>query len=604
MACHRCNRKKIRCSKTVPCNHCVRLGLDCVFPGPGRAPRRKKRPLKAELVARLKSLEQELTELTGGSDRAEARRAGPGAADDGTLIVDGDSTQYLNHEALIGLGGQIKELQDIVASSGETTEAPDKGCAEPEQGNDTNYFVFGYSSLAYSLREYHPNTTHSLWLWQTYEQNVAPVVAIFHKLSLHRMITKASTNSEYLDRSSEAVVFAVYFAAATSLRPDDCLRYLGEEHSVVLQRYRFATQQALSRAGFLQSRCLPVLQATVLFLTCLRGAGDADFVWTMVAAVHRLAQGLGIHRDGTHFGLTPFETEMRRRLWWSIYLLDTQSSESYPTGNLITEGSYDTRLPLNINDSDIAPESIALPEEHVGFSEMTFCLIRCEMTVFVRRTTNTGSSVHEDLDLESRLYELEKIHARLQERYLRFCDVSIPIQWTTATVIRLALARLWLVTHLPQWQLNDLASVSPNQEQLFLTAVEVVEFAYLLETDPRTSKWSWLFESYMQWHAVTFILAEMCAQAPSPETDRARDYQRGGVMMKPISRLMEQAAAVHGRTATNVDSTLRLIADPEASKFTAPLIDGHETENATLSRSGEDMAPMEFLNEVMLGENT
>lgn len=47
----------------------------------------------------------------------------------------------------------------------------------------------------------------------------------------------------------------------------------------------------------------------------------------MTAAVHRIAHGLGLHRDGTRFGLSPFETETRHRLWWSIYLLDLRASE-------------------------------------------------------------------------------------------------------------------------------------------------------------------------------------------------------------------------------------------------------------------------------------
>ena len=70
-----------------------------------------------------------------------------------------------------------------------------------------------------------------------------------------------------------------------------CLHYLGEEHSTVLQRLRFAVQQALARAGFLTTRNLAVLQATVSFLTCLRRPEDADFVWTMSAVVLRLARG-------------------------------------------------------------------------------------------------------------------------------------------------------------------------------------------------------------------------------------------------------------------------------------------------------------------------
>ncbi|EED18340.1 conserved hypothetical protein [Talaromyces stipitatus ATCC 10500] len=405
--------------------------------------------------------------------------------------------------------------------------------------------------MAVSLSVFHPTMAHRRILWNVFEENVIPVVMIFHKPSIRDIMASVAADGSGIDRALEAVIFAVYFAAVTSMDPEQCAETLGEDHSYLQQHYR-----------------------TTLFLTCLRAPEDAAFVWTMTAAVHRMAQGLGLHRDGTYFGLSPFEVEIRRRLWWSIYLLDSRSSEFRAIGPQITEHSYDTRLPLNIDDSALSPDSIEAPEEKVGFTEMTFCLARCEMIVRHRRFhlnihSGTSSSQGEQTShqLGERMHALEQISGQLQDRYLRSCDVSVPIQWVTATVIRLALARSWLIAHLPERvtaeeiTLRGTSSVQdPTREQLFQTAVEVLEFAYLLDTDPRTKQWSWFFESYPQWHSVVFVLSELCARPRTILTDRAwavtvravarwtnTDFRKGGITLKIILQLMEQAATAHGR---------------------------------------------------------
>lgn len=464
------------------------------------------------------------------------------------------------------MAGKIKELQDLVESPNNRSEDTDEHSGLKENIHNDTYFLFGYSCFAESLRGFHPSTPQSQLLWDIYQQNVAPVIMIFHKPALQKLIGKASTDPDALNRTSEAVVFAVYFASITSMGPEERQRCLGEDHHSALQRYRFATQQALARAGFLQSRSLPLLQAAVLFFTCLRQPGDAEFVWTMTAAIYRMAQGLGLHRDGSAFQLNPFETEMRRRLWWHIYLLDWRTAEYHAIGSQIKECSYDTRLPLNINDSDLSPDSTEPPEERTEFTEMTFCLVRCEMTVAHCRLPDIASAKgHVKLSLEEHLYELAKARVQLQKKYLRYCDVSVPLQWVTATVVRLVFARLWLVAHFSRWMSKEIALSSSMREQLFLTAIEVVEFAYLLETEDRTVKWSWFFEAYLQWHAAAFILAELCDRQCSPETNRAwntvemsirrwlqRDFQKSSMMLKPMSRLMQRASVIHGRSEINV----------------------------------------------------
>ncbi|KAH8422563.1 Zn(II)2Cys6 transcription factor [Aspergillus melleus] len=586
-SCHRCNQKKIRCNKAQPCEGCVKTSSECVYPGPGRAPRRKKRALKAELVSRVKNLEQELRLLAKGGETTSEDAPPPcpsdheaqGAEDHrgegskhGKLFVKGSSTQYFTHEVLVNLVSQVEELKDLMGPPGnDVSEYEESLYGDDGFSQKGTQFLFGFSCMAASLEAFHPSMTHSQILWKAYQDNVAPVTMIFHQPTLLKTMYKAAANNSYVDHASEAVVFAVYFAAVNSLDTEECAEMLAQDQSSLREYYKFATQQALARAGFLQSRSLTVLQAAVLFLTCLRGPGDAYFVWTMTGAIHRMAQGLGLHRDGTPFGLSPFDTEMRRRLWWSIYLLDSRSSEFHATDTQITEDHYDTKIPLNINDSDISPESNQVPESHVGFTEMTFCLTRIEMTIRYRRSVlnsqgdgNSSSSDKLRL-LDERLHGLEQIHGYLRQRYLKFCDVTVPLQWATATIIRLALARSWLTAHISQRtgteQIPSLETMpdDPKRDQLFLTAIEVVEFAHLLETDSRTSKWSWLFEGYPQWQAAAVVLMELCVRPQAAGTQRAwvvvekavtswvvKDYQEGSITMKTVSCLMERAAAVHG----------------------------------------------------------
>lgn len=56
-SCVTCRRRKVRCNKLYPCSNCQKAHIDCIFPAPGRAPRRPRKPPDGELLARLRRLE-------------------------------------------------------------------------------------------------------------------------------------------------------------------------------------------------------------------------------------------------------------------------------------------------------------------------------------------------------------------------------------------------------------------------------------------------------------------------------------------------------------------------------------------------------------------
>jgi hypothetical protein len=466
----------------------------------------------------------------------------------------------------------MRDILDEPSSDEEDYPSPEQSGSGSSHHSHPHHagFIFGYSSLSNSLRNLHPSPSQVFTLWEIYKENVDPVVKILHRPSMRRWLLDVSGSLDNLNKSVEAMLFSIYYAAVTSMNPAQCLSLLGEERDASLAKYRFAVEQSLARAGFLNSASLMLLQAFVLFLICVRRHDDTRFVWTLSGLAIRLAQSLGIHRDGSNFGISPFETEMRRRLWWHICILDVRSSEDHGTDPSIFEQFYDSRLPLNINDEDISPETTISPTERVGCTEMTFCLIRFEVSVTVRRLTyippgagpcNEHAS-GQTLQDKERL--IDALHKRLEERYLQYCDMSVPIYWVTATVARLIMAKMWLVVHHPLQRQDRGASLPQDtRDRLFLTSIEVIEFSRLLETHESTEKWGWLFRTYMQWHAVAFVLSELCIRPRSPAVERAWravesvydgwDSSSGsgkrGMLWRPMRKLMTKARSVRAQQA-------------------------------------------------------
>lgn len=76
-SCVTCRRRKVRCNKRSPCSNCLKAGTDCIFPPPGRAPRKSKRPPDAELLNRLRRLEGVIEHLSGKNPEASSTTVSP-----------------------------------------------------------------------------------------------------------------------------------------------------------------------------------------------------------------------------------------------------------------------------------------------------------------------------------------------------------------------------------------------------------------------------------------------------------------------------------------------------------------------------------------------
>lgn len=472
-----------------------------------------------------------------------------------------------------------------------------------EQLLDHQSFIMGYRSADVDLRSLHPLPSQVPFMWQIYQENVEPVLKILHVPSINQLIRDNRACLRDLKPSTEALMFSIYYAAVTSMDADDVTRSLGEDKSFLLNRYRFAVEQALAKANFITDPDLTVCQAFVMFLMLVRRHDKARFTWTLTGLAVRICQAIGLHRDGTNFPhLKPFEIEMRRRLFWSLVLLDLRSAEDQGTELIISDRSFDTQFPLNINDADISPDSKDFPPAREGPTDITFCLIRFEICNLARKMYQDASTVVPAMTREDTLKTLEEREAQLLEFYhdleVKYLQDSSaeqnPMYWVAGNIARVIVAKMITVIYQPVLFAlpvpsgadtcpDSISVYSPQyslscrlRERLFIAAVEIFEYNHILNTDPRCRQWRWLFRTYTQWHMVAYLLLETCNRSWSATSERAWAAINAcfcGPNSLALERMTGHTAVwlpfkkLYGRAKKHRDAELaRLRADPPAAE--------------------------------------
>ncbi|KAK9327954.1 fungal-specific transcription factor domain-containing protein [Lipomyces starkeyi] len=560
-ACELCQRRKVKCDRRDPCSACRRAHVDCIFRAPAAPRRRKKRPPEAVLLARIKRYEEllksagvKIDPLDDGHDLGREAQSGQTAesvasedsmigigksrkldimpmggrslnSKTGKLIVDEGKSRYLENDLWMTVSDEFGVPSELLEESSEEEDlvAPlqSRSYATDSGGDD---LVFGFSSTNAELHTLHPQSDRIFRLWQTFRENVDPLVKLFHNPTVHQLILDASERLENLPKTTEVLMFAIYSCAVTSLSDAECKTIIGEPKRVLVGRYQYATKQALINVGLLKSSDIIVLQAFVLFLLSVRQFYDPRSMWILSGIAIRVGQRIGLHRDGASLNLPLFEVEMRRRLWWQIILLDGRIAELSGSGVSVLADSWDTKIPLNVNDDDLSPDMRELPTERAGSTEMIFCLIRYNVGEFLRHSSprsfvseqNTGLSLAEK---DRVINELERL---IEQSFLRYCDPVIPLHFLAATMARSTMCTMRLGIHHPR-NFPDKGAQMPQADKDYLlsNSMRIIEYDNLIQSSKSTQKFLWHVGVYFQWDALIFVLSELCHRTAGEQSERA-----------------------------------------------------------------------------------
>ncbi|PHH78734.1 hypothetical protein CDD82_2879 [Ophiocordyceps australis] len=463
----------------------------------------------------------------------------------GRLVLDDErrTSRYVSsgfwsklNDELDAIREETQMLTDVDDDDSDSEETPlySPGIGQGSS-SDHQAFVWGQRSADVNLKKLHPPPSHITYLWAAYQNHVEPLVKLLYIPSMDVMVQEAKRGPENLSPSNEALLFAIYYAAVTSLEAEEIGTNFGVNKDDLLGRYRFALEQALAQAGFLDTSEIAVVQAFTLFLIVVRRHDESRSCWSLTGLLIRIAQGLGLHRDGKHFKLPPLETEIRRRLWWAILMLDLRSAEELGTDLAITDQSFDTQMPSNINDSDISAESTHAPEPLQGRSDCAVSLVRCEICALSRRLVTASSAMSslcpkaDDASIAERERMLVEVYQRVEHKFLQHVlDETDPLYWVAAMIARVIMAKMCLVLYQPMlFPGSNYELSSEIRQRLFVAAIEIIEYNHKLNTDARCKQYRWLFKTYTNWHAIAYTLIEVCRRPWTALVERGWEAVNG-----------------------------------------------------------------------------
>lgn len=233
---------------------------------------------------------------------------------------------------------------------------------------------------------------------------------------IHAPTFQEEYNQFWQDPQKTPVMWIGLFFAILSLATSYALRSETDPSSPVAQK-AFADadryHQMAASAAVLGNFANPkqyTLECLILYAGGLRSATAYLDVWLVCGFLIRLALRMGYHRDPSHFNLSPYQAEMRRRTWYVVYMADILLSFQLGLPSMLRTVQSDTQAPRNLYDSDFNVHTTVLPPARpiedltpasYGISKVRICTVFATAAEMSHATT--PPSYGEIMDLDHRL---------------------------------------------------------------------------------------------------------------------------------------------------------------------------------------------------------
>ena len=572
LACQACQRKKIKCDRHYPCGQCQRSSLQCV--PSQRKPRTRhvgKRAVDSELRTRISKLESLVESLSGevtsqGGVPADGVPERKGSTDDsssaiGKYVASPFWNSLTTEVAALRDALEDEHLDDDQEANGHdlhTNSSNPSNQSPPEDANPLDYDLIVCPPgrlfvVPGALME--PSPEVSNYLTNAFIENVDPMFKVFHAPTLRTFMYQRTTylGKDYDAPCNIALKRAVWFAAVNSLQDHITQSKFGQSRIDMLNHYRRLVGVSLAQADMINTTEIATLQALVTYLASSKITDTTRRVWTMTALVVRIARAMGLHHEGP--GLSPFMTEIKRRLWHQVRVLDAFVGVDRGTEPMVQTASYDTPLPTHCNDSDFGPSSTIPPKPRERqITDMTFPVMVHGGTSAVMELM-TPENLPSGATWEKRLQLAEEFGRTTRETYLQYCDPQNAFHRFLLAVGNSMCSSMILRAVRPMQR--HLSSVPPRTDSPYVLqkATDNLRLSEHVYEDPEAEQWRWMI--WVQWHGLAVALAGLCSIRGTELAETAWRYidkayvrsadnvadGRDGMLWKPIEKLYRKASA-------------------------------------------------------------
>ncbi|KOC13433.1 hypothetical protein AFLA70_35g004500 [Aspergillus flavus AF70] len=112
-----------------------------------------------------------------------------------------------------------------------------------------------------------------------------------------------------------------------------------------------------------------------------------------------------------------------------------------------------------------------LPSERLGYTDITLCIISCEVTTSV---SQLGPSFgrNSKISVSDREAHIKALACHIQDRYLDHFDLGVPIQWMVATIVGECFSRGHIIHE--RYSLEDVPRGPFTSETQFYSLIEAL----------------------------------------------------------------------------------------------------------------------------------
>lgn len=380
LSCNFCRRGKLKCDRVQPCKNCSRRGLDaqCIFitTPPTTGPNRRSTASGGvDVQERLRYLEDQVGSIV--NDRASSQRDTrdvtplPTPADSGASIGSPTTTTTALADGGRPADADYPDCSNWSSILRDLRKSENMGCSHkarvPVEGENT-----AGPRLLYGCRPA-ASVDELLYALPPRSMTSRMVSAYFNGLDLSSAIIHGPEFLKEYDNFWKAPketpplwIALLYGMLCTAIQfqkanPENTM-LPDEDLDVSLNIYRDKLVQCLMFGKYTQGgpHAIPALIHYIVIELFDKKDAD-DGTWLVMGLVVNIARRMRYHIDPGRIGnLSPYEAEMRRRLWRSLIVIDSSLSESVGAERIIKD--FDAvREPRNLLDTDFDASTTVLP---------------------------------------------------------------------------------------------------------------------------------------------------------------------------------------------------------------------------------------------------
>ncbi|KAL7934618.1 fungal-specific transcription factor domain-containing protein [Trichoderma chlorosporum] len=389
-----------------------------------------------------------------------------------------------------------------------------------------------------------PAKRHCKYLVSRFFAVFSPLIHVLHDPTFHLEYENFSHDPKSVPLSWLALLFTILSLATMTLDDDDwVLDDLGREADgpsnvkAIATLYRKAAMSCLEADDYMVRHRLSTLQCLVLMIYAINHSQGSGSSWALLGLTVHIAISLGCHIDGESLGTNCIEAEQRRRCWAGLKVLYMTQALSFGNVGLFPMPRFRVRLPMDVNDEDIHPDS--MPIEVDGPTQMTYMLLKVKLYSLVDRIADQILGVEPpshasiaalDAAIENEQAKWDSVyHSHLQSNKIQGFQ---RVHWN---ILHSHAHQIYLLIHRPLFgEPAESGFLQQSRARCITSATALLDIHALLSDEQRFREFRWYGFGLGSFHAFHGAVTLAAAILQDRESDSG--YQMQSALDETIKR--------------------------------------------------------------------